>query len=60
MNKLDRAETPEEMGKAIEATALVKHAHSTGRKFDLQKARDTKNPRKLPVEASHFCLISSR
>jgi hypothetical protein len=52
LNKLDRAETPEEVEKAIESTALVKHAHITGHKFDLQRARvlvHTKNPRKLPV-----------
>jgi hypothetical protein len=31
---------------------MVKHAHTTGHKFDLQKARvlvHTRNPRKLPV-----------
>jgi hypothetical protein len=52
LNKLDRAVTSEEIEKATEATALVKHAHITGQKFDLQNARvliHTKNPRKLPV-----------
>ncbi len=44
LNKLDRAETPEEIEKAIEATALVKHEHTTGHKFDLQQARVLKLP----------------
>jgi hypothetical protein len=52
LNKLDKAVTPEQIERATEATALVKHAHITGHKFDLQNARiliHTKNPRKLPV-----------
>jgi hypothetical protein len=51
LKKLDRTETPQEIENAIQSTALVKHAHTTGHKFDLPKARilvQTKNPRKLP------------
>jgi hypothetical protein len=37
INKLDKAETPEEIEKAIASTVLVKHMHDRGYKFDLNK-----------------------
>ncbi len=33
LKKLDRADTPEEFENAIQSTALVKHAHTTGSIF---------------------------
>jgi hypothetical protein len=33
LKKLDRADSPEEFENAIQSTALVKHAHTTGSIF---------------------------
>jgi hypothetical protein len=52
INKLEKASTPEEIEKAIASTALVKHMHVTGHKFDLQNAKvliQTTRPAKLPI-----------